>query len=140
MLKDIDTLFGVGKKGKAPGTLATAIALPVFYFLRKIFGMYYYAFFFIMFLPYAIKECQESYAEKGDHSSIVLDEVIGIGVFFMFIKLGLLRALVGFISFRLFDIFKPWPISIWQKDKSQISIVADDILAGLMAVFVSSIF
>ena len=43
---------------------------------------------------------------------------------------------VGFILFRIFDIFKPWPISYIDKNlHGGLGIMVDDIIAGLAALF-----
>ena len=39
----------------------------------------------------------------------------------------------GFVLFRLFDIWKPWPLRRWQALPGGLGILADDLGAGLMA-------
>ena len=83
-----------------------------------------------------------------DHQSIVIDEVAGAGVSFMFLPaLGLydfssanwsessfLAAALLLVLFRLFDILKPHPISfVDQKFKSGFGVVLDDLIAGVFA-------
>ena len=45
-------------------------------------------------------------------------------------------SLIGFILFRFFDIFKPFPISYFDKLKNPIGVIGDDILAGLLSGFI----
>ena len=87
-------------------------------------------------LPYSIKLCSEAFIQKGDDKSIVLDEIMGIAISFIFIKLSIYKATLTFILFRILDIFKPWPISSWESSKLQISISADDILAGIISALI----
>jgi phosphatidylglycerophosphatase A len=73
--------------------------------------------------------------DKKDPSEVVIDEVMGQFITFLFVPLtigyGFLFA--GFLLFRLFDIFKPYPIDSLQKLKGGLGICADDILAGVYA-------
>jgi phosphatidylglycerophosphatase A len=51
------------------------------------------------------------------------------------VPLSLASIIVGFILFRLFDIFKPWPISIADKKlHGGFGIMFDDVLAGLFSL------
>jgi phosphatidylglycerophosphatase A len=47
---------------------------------------------------------------------------------------GLFWVLLGFVMFRLLDIFKPWPIKWADKELAGgLGIMLDDVLAGIMA-------
>ena len=71
----------------------------------------------------------------SDPSQAVIDEVIGQLVTFLFVPFGLGWPLIlaGFLLFRLFDIWKPYPIDSLQILPGGIGICADDILAGVYA-------
>jgi phosphatidylglycerophosphatase A len=53
---------------------------------------------------------------------------------FIFFMLDISMIALAFVLFRLFDIWKPWPVS-WadQKLEGGFGVMADDMLAGLMA-------
>ena len=85
---------------------------------------------------------------EKDHKTIVIDEVAGAGLSFLFIPLlgiynfstlewqkeSYLAAFILIILFRFFDILKPHPISfIDSKFKSGFGIVCDDLVAGIFA-------
>ena len=65
----------------------------------------------------------------------VVDEVIGQLIVFLFVPFGLRWRFIlgGFLVFRLFDIWKPYPIDYLQGFPAGIGVCADDILAGVYA-------
>ena len=72
---------------------------------------------------------------NSDPSAAVVDEVIGQLITFLFIPFGLgwPFILAGFLLFRLFDIWKPYPIDDLQVLPGGIGVCADDIVAGVYA-------
>jgi phosphatidylglycerophosphatase A len=74
---------------------------------------------------------------RKDPGAVVLDEVAGQLIAFLFIPLSLnLRwwmVLAGFLLFRLFDIWKPYPVRRLEALESGLGIMADDVLAGIYA-------
>lgn len=72
---------------------------------------------------------------NNDPSEAVVDEVMGQLIVFLFIPFGLSWPfiLAGFLLFRLFDIWKPYPIYDLQILPGGIGVCADDILAGVYA-------
>jgi len=75
---------------------------------------------------------------RNDPGEVVIDEFAGQAVTFL---VGALlaagatwaTALLGFVLFRIFDIFKPWPIRKLEKFPAGWGILADDLLAGVFA-------
>ena len=65
----------------------------------------------------------------------VVDEVIGQLITFLFIPFGVHWSFIlgGFLLFRLFDIWKPYPIDHLQELPGGIGVCADDMLAGVYA-------
>lgn len=86
---------------------------------------------------------------KNDPGEVVADEFAGQAVTFLFspfLGMGsatgrqiLITAFMGFVLFRLFDIFKPWPIRKLEKYPAGWGILADDLLAGVFAWIVLQI-
>jgi len=80
---------------------------------------------------------------KNDPGEVVADELAGQAVTFLigaFLAAGAISsgqiwvvAVLGFVLFRLFDIFKPWPIRKLEKFPAGWGILADDLLAGVFA-------
>ena len=84
----------------------------------------------------------EKVMQRKDPSAVVIDEVAGqmiallTGPFWLPTWWSILSA---FILFRLFDIWKPYPIRRFEGLESGLGIMADDLLAGIYALIVNSI-
>ena len=82
-----------------------------------------------------------------DHRSIVIDELIGIWIALLPVlyladtqKERTVYAIAALLFFRIFDIFKPFPVSYFDKNfNNGIGIVIDDLIAGVMAIIPSYI-
>ena len=65
---------------------------------------------------------------------MVLDEFVGMASVLIFSgKVTIVKVAIGFVIFRILDILKPWPVSYWDQDKTEVSVVADDLLAGVIS-------
>ena len=80
------------------------------------------------------------YFRKSDPQEVVVDEISGQMIaLFPILVLGLFDGfswkyvVVGFILFRVFDIWKPWPIRRLEKLPGGWGIMADDWMAGVYA-------
>ena len=73
--------------------------------------------------------------QTHDHKAIVSDEIIGMMIcLYITSSINLYQYSLAFILFRLFDIFKPWPISVFDKKiKGGLGVTLDDIIAALIA-------
>jgi phosphatidylglycerophosphatase A len=126
--------FGAGLSPKAPGTVGTLASLPF------ILLAHWLSFpLWILFLITAVGGtwlADKSSKALGvhDHPGIVIDEFAGMMLTLMFIPLSWFTVLAGFCFFRLFDIWKPWPIRwVDQQVQGGLGIMMDDLLAGLYA-------
>ena len=127
--------YGTGLSPIAPGTFGSLIGL-VFYWLLYGFGWTYYLLITILFTIFGIWLCGKVSKDLGvhDHSGIVWDEIIGILLTFLYVVPTLSNMMIGFLLFRLFDIVKPWPIRLIDKNiKGGLGIMLDDILAAVPA-------
>jgi len=68
---------------------------------------------------------------KLDAPCIVIDEVAGMLLSFIFIPYSLPTAAIGFLLFRIFDSIKPYPAGALQELKGSAGIMCDDIAAAL---------
>lgn len=76
----------------------------------------------------------KSSEDTHDAQEIVIDEVAGILITMTWLPAHWFYVVTGFVLFRLLDILKPYPISAAdQKIKGGIGVMADDILAGIIA-------
>ena len=133
----ISTLFGVGYFPKIPGTSGTLLAAFVYFLLPgNFFGSLKNNLVFLtcVLILSLISVVLISKAEKklgNDDNKIVLDEFLGYFMAVLFLPKTLIIAVVAFILFRFFDIFKPEPINILQNLPAGWGVMADDIMAGI---------
>ena len=83
--------------------------------------------------------CHRTAADLGvhDHGGIVWDEFVGLWIALWLAPTGWPWLLAGFALFRLFDIWKPWPIRwVDRQVGGGFGIMLDDIIAGFMALLV----
>ena len=95
-----------------------------------------YLFVCLLVFLIGIPICGRTSADLGvhDHGGIVWDEIAGYFVTMIAVPQSIFWATVGFVLFRLFDIWKPWPIGWFDRRVSGgFGIMVDDLLAGLMA-------
>jgi phosphatidylglycerophosphatase A len=69
-----------------------------------------------------------------DASAIVIDEVVGYLVTVSLVPFSWRAAALGFVLFRLFDVTKPWPVSVLDRVKSAWGVMLDDVAAGIYAM------
>jgi phosphatidylglycerophosphatase A len=150
------TTFGVGYLPLAPGTWGSMVGVLIYHI---IFTVYFAIAFMIgleggyppfliisevlisvllvCFCLLGIWAADRSISLLGntDPPQAVIDEVMGQLVTFLFIPFGLSWPfiLVGFLLFRLFDIWKPYPIRDLEILPGGLGICADDIVAGVYA-------
>ncbi len=127
--------FGSGLFPKAPGTMGTLLAVPLYYLLSFLSVEAYFIMLIIGSLL-GFWFCHVTSHDMGvhDHKCIVWDEFIGYWITMFMVPFSLQWAFVGFVLFRFFDILKPYPISWLDKNvQGGFGIMIDDIVAGLFA-------
>jgi phosphatidylglycerophosphatase A len=70
---------------------------------------------------------------KEDSGKIVIDEVAGQLITFMFVPLSVRSLIAGFLLFRFFDIIKPYPVYRMEELDDGVGVTMDDVAAGVMA-------
>jgi phosphatidylglycerophosphatase A len=154
----IATGFGAGYAPIAPGTFGSIVGLVI------VFGLIYFlkyqpnALYVTLIVGSAVVALVGIWAAtraerilgKKDPGAIVIDEVCGqmitfVGVSSQFpghhpwrVSPILALLLVGFLLFRAFDIFKPYPIRRLESLGSGLGVMADDVLAGIYASIILS--
>ncbi|MDH5258142.1 MAG: phosphatidylglycerophosphatase A [Gammaproteobacteria bacterium] len=127
--------FGSGKIPVAPGTFGTMIGVLIYLLLSDI-NLYLYIAITVAFYFLGVwaAHLYSDHLGVHDHGSIVWDEVVGYMITMIAIPAQWQWILLGFILFRLFDIWKPWPIR-WLDEKVHggTGIMIDDVLAGIYA-------
>jgi phosphatidylglycerophosphatase A len=126
--------FGAGLSPKAPGTVGTVVAVLIYLVLPSMQPVIYAGLILLSFV-FGIWICGKTSEDLGvhDHGGIVWDEFVGYWVTMFMAPSGLFWVLLGFVLFRLLDIFKPWPIKWADKELAGgLGIMLDDVLAGIM--------
>ncbi|MFV0278205.1 MAG: phosphatidylglycerophosphatase A [Parahaliea sp.] len=127
--------FGSGLSPRAPGTVGTLVAVPLYLLLAPLSLAVYSAIVVAAFVL-GVFLCGHASRQLGvhDHGGIVWDEFVGYWIAMWAAPQGWLWVVLGFVLFRLFDILKPWPIG-WldRRVHGGLGIMIDDVVAGLMA-------
>ena len=128
--------FGSGLAKKAPGTFGTIVGLP-FYFLIAPFSLALKLSIISVLFLIGIYFCDVTGKALGvsDHGGIVWDEIVAMMLVLAFTPNQWQWWLVAFLLFRLFDIWKPFPIRQFDaKLKNGFGVMFDDLLAAIYAI------
>jgi len=142
-------MLGIGNSKYLPGTVAsfvTCLIYILFYIFQiSIIVLILNVIIIFIFSVYIIDKFNNSFS-KVDAKEIVIDEFIGQSIpiltIYSFIEKNNLNyfiflTLMSFILFRVFDIWKPYPINIIDKYmKNGFGVILDDIIAGIFSVLV----
>jgi phosphatidylglycerophosphatase A len=135
--------FGSGWLPKAPGTWGSLASLPPAWLLIEYAGIEGLAIasLAVLGLGCLVSALVLPTLESDDPGWIVIDEWAGqwvtVAIIAAFYGSSALTLLLAFLAFRLFDIFKPFPIrQLEHVGPAWWAIMADDLLAGVMAAVV----
>ena len=148
----ISTFFGYGYLTKMPGTVASIVTIVFIYIAYEILDYtslkFSIVFFIILFCYslYAVKDAETEFENK-DPRQIVIDEVLGQSMPLILLlylnQTNQINIAIEFyyifslLSFRFFDILKPFPVSYFdQNHKNYFGIIMDDIIAGLYSMII----
>ena len=127
--------LGSGLAPKAPGTFGTLAAIPFFLIFQPL-PLWNYLLILSVSTVLGIWLCDRTSKDLGvhDHPGIVWDEFVGYWITMIAAPKGWEWVVLGFVLFRVFDVWKPWPIS-WldKKVHGGLGIMIDDIVAGVFA-------
>ena len=130
--------FGSGFSPFAPGTVGSAAALLPWLWLRGV-PLSYYALAVVIAFAIGVWVSAWVVRRSGvqDPQVVVWDEFVGVWVALIAAPTGWIWMLAGFALFRLFDIWKPWPVS-WADEKLHggLGVMLDDVFAGVYALIV----
>ena len=131
------TLFGIGKLPFGPGTWGSVATLFLWVGCSSSIQSNFMMLIFILCFSVIICHLATRNLVEKDQKSIVIDEFAGMWLA-LFIVSDVAAAGLTFLLFRVFDIFKPFPISYIDKNmKSGLGIVLDDLVAGLAAGYLT---
>ncbi|MCG8671631.1 MAG: phosphatidylglycerophosphatase A [Pseudomonadales bacterium] len=130
--------LGSGAAPKAPGTWGTVMGAALYIPLSGLSLWPYLAVVLLSFVI-GIYLCGKTSKDWGvhDHGGIVWDEFVGFWITMIAVPFTWYWLLLGFALFRLFDIWKPWPIKYFdQHVHGGLGIMLDDVLAGIFALVI----
>ena len=127
--------FGSGLSPRAPGTVGTLAAVPIYWFLADT-GLIVYTLIVLVSAVVGVYICGAASRQlkTHDHPGIVWDEFVGFWITMWAVPVSIPWLVAGFVVFRVFDIAKPWPISVLDKRvHGGLGIMIDDVVAGVAA-------
>jgi len=144
------TFFKIGKIKYAPGTVASFGACLLFVMLMNIFDISIIFVFTLIIFFYSLLAINNSFDEfdNEDPQEIVIDEVVGqmltltaIPVYETLYPIPKIYYYISaFLLFRLFDIWKPYPVSYVDNNfKGSLGIMLDDVFASFYAIIFLSV-
>lgn len=129
----LGTWFGIGLLPLAPGTFGALAAIPVGWLVIACFGRP--ALLLLALTVFALGVwCADVCARRigvADPSAVVIDEVAAQWLVLLVVPQDFLYYVAAFLVFRIFDIWKPFPIS-WaeQSFRGGFGVMIDDVLAA----------
>lgn len=128
------TGFCSGLSPVAPGTVGTLagvvvclLCLPMPWIMRLIIVLA------LLALSIYVAEQAEKIYQKKDDQRIVIDEIIGLQITMLPVAINGLNLCAAFVLFRIFDIWKPFPVKNLQGLPGGWGVVIDDVAAGIYA-------
>lgn len=91
---------------------------------------------FIFLLGVWISDRAEAVWKKKDPGAVIIDEIVGYLITMGLLPFNLIKATVGFLLFRVFDILKPFPIRRIERIGGGWGIMLDDLVAGFYAALI----
>ena len=140
----VATWFGAGLLKPGPGTYGSVAAVLLWYAAAHILHPAWFALAVgtvaaalvvtLIGIPAATIVARE--AGREDPGFVVVDEVAGQWVALILVRPDWRHAVLALLLFRLFDIWKPWPIRKLEALPEGTGIMLDDVAAGLLALAV----
>ena len=130
------TGFGAGLSPRAPGTAGSLVGVALYLALADLPLPAYLAVVAVLAAA-GVLVCERAGRALGvpDHPGIVWDEMVGMLLTLAATPPDWLGVALGFALFRLFDILKPWPVSVLdRKIQGGLGVMLDDVMAGLYAL------
>ena len=134
--------FGAGLAPVAPGTFGTLAGLALYWLLALALPPLAIAFLAIPLFFLGVWACGVAGRNLGvaDHGALVWDEIVAFLPLAALASASLVLQLVAFGLFRLFDVWKPFPIRQFEaRVKGGFGVMLDDLLAACYAYLVLAI-
>jgi phosphatidylglycerophosphatase A len=136
------TWFGVGLIPIAPGTWGSLAALPFAWAIRSLWGAtgFAIAIAIVFFVGWWAAATVSKASVVRDPGFVVIDEVAGQWLVLLAVPRDPLAWVLAFLLFRIFDIWKPWPVRWADREiTGGLGVMLDDLLAAVYAALVLSV-
>ena len=135
--------FGAGLSPVAPGTAGTAVAVVIGVLAAQVVHPLIVAFAAIPLFFIGVWACDVTGRDLGvaDHGSMVWDEIVAFLPLAALASAGVITEVAAFLLFRLFDIWKPFPIrDLERRVKGGLGVMIDDVVAAFYAYICFALF
>ena len=125
--------FGAGLAPRAPGTAGTLAALAIYWALALVLPPLAIAFLAVPLFFVGVWACGVAGRNLGveDHGAFVWDEIVAFLPLAALASASIWLQAIAFALFRLFDIWKPFPIRQFEaRVKGGLGVMLDDLLAA----------
>ncbi|MEX0849257.1 MAG: phosphatidylglycerophosphatase A [Candidatus Dependentiae bacterium] len=133
-LRNLATQGAVGY-GEAPGTIATLMTIPIVWVLGSMqlsVQVYAITSLVIFIVGWLLAQHALPYFVESDPSQIVIDEMVSFIALFCGLPITVQTIFIGFVVFRLLDIYKPFGIAYLEKIPGVAGVMLDDAAAALL--------
>ena len=142
--------FGSGLSPFIPGTAGSLLAILIFYFLlvpflrpfAYIFILTAYVLLVVTSFFFGLYLYRKTMAAEKDAKMFVWDEFVGMWIAsfpLVVFESFWTWIILSFALFRIFDIWKPQPVSYFDKLDSPYGVMMDDVIAGLISALILTI-
>jgi phosphatidylglycerophosphatase A len=130
----VATGLGSGYSPIAPGTAGSAVGLALFWPLAHLpLAVQVAATVAVFVAGVAAATHVADRVGLKDPGLVVVDEVVGMWVTLLLVPFTPVTAAIGFVAFRVMDVFKPYPARQLEHLRGGWGIMADDVMAGVYA-------
>lgn len=142
------TLCGIGYVPFAPGTVGSAVTAVGLSLLARTTPYAFWIVLAALLLLWplalaAIRRLARQTTARVDRPSIVIDELIGMSVTLLPAlfthRTSWMIVTIGFVLFRIFDVLKPLGIKTIDQRNTPVSVLLDDLIAGLYAAAILTV-
>jgi phosphatidylglycerophosphatase A len=135
LIKLFATGFGVGYSPVAPGMMGSIVGVAFWWGLNQVHHSWLRWLLVVVAIVFAVW-CAGAASEimrHPDPSSVVIDEIVAVPLVMIGLGTQAWHVVLGFVMFRIFDVWKPSPIREAEHFSGGIGIVLDDLLAAAYA-------
>jgi phosphatidylglycerophosphatase A len=123
----------IGYAPFAPGTFGSAAGLVAFFLVRQTGSVIVELAAIVVVFVVGVWSAYEAerHFDTIDPGPVVIDEVAGMLITLALLPVNLTGAIVGFLVFRVLDVFKPWPSGRFEHLPGGLGVMADDGMAAI---------